>query len=247
MPSQPGSSAVYATFTVRMRALVTDVMVQTAGIIATFVMVAVLEDVPGIGRLAAIALIAIALLYEPLQVGLRGATVGHRRANLRVVSDTTGGNPSVAAAYLRFVLKAILGLPSFTMMLFTRRHQAWHDVLTHTTVQVTDVSRAREFDIALEREPDEGTEIMPPLAKRVFMTIMFMLVGFVIIVIAEVLLVSEPCLASRQCSELEQLTMTVIGILMFASFIVVATLGWLGRLPGARRKLRQMATEPTTQ
>jgi hypothetical protein len=85
------------------------------------------------------------VLYEPLLVAWRGGTIGHFATNLRVVGPA-GGNPSFARAFARYVVKTALGLPSFISMTLTRRHQAVHDVLTRTTVQIRDSSRARPGD-----------------------------------------------------------------------------------------------------
>jgi len=104
------SSAAYATFTRRLRALVIDSAVLVAGLVVIVLASELTRDVPGSGRVLAAALFAMILLYEPLMVWRLGGTVGHRATNLRVVDDASGGNPGLLRAAARFWIKAALGL-----------------------------------------------------------------------------------------------------------------------------------------
>ena len=80
---------------------------------------------PGSGRVLVVLFYGLIFLYEPLLVWGFGATIGQRaRTGLRVVDDATGGNPPFWRAFVRFVLKTVLGLPSGIAIAFTRRHQA---------------------------------------------------------------------------------------------------------------------------
>lgn len=49
---------------------------------------------------------------------------------------------TLGIAFARYIIKVVLGLPSFISMAFTSRHQAVHDVLTRTTVQIRDLTLA---------------------------------------------------------------------------------------------------------
>jgi uncharacterized RDD family membrane protein YckC len=143
---------VYAAINLRARAFLIDALVVGGSLATLIVLSLFLEDVPGFGRVFVILVWMMALLYEPLLVWRRGATVGHRRANIQVVSDATGGPPGFFTAFFRFLIKAFLGFPSFLAMAFTRRHQSVHDFLTRTTVQVRDPSIARSFDMVFDRQ-----------------------------------------------------------------------------------------------
>jgi uncharacterized RDD family membrane protein YckC len=139
------ATPVYATFGQRLRALVIDLAILVGAIVAIVVVGDMTRHLPGSGRVLVVALYAL-ILYEPLMVWHYGATIGHRVTNLHVVYDATGGKPGFLRASARFVLKTVLGLPSFLTMAITRRYQAVHDALTHTTVQIRDMSLARPGD-----------------------------------------------------------------------------------------------------
>jgi uncharacterized RDD family membrane protein YckC len=152
---------VYAAINLRARAFLIDAVVVGGGLALLIVLSLFLEDVPGFGRMFVMLFWALALLYEPLLVWRRGATIGHRRANIQVVSDATGGSPGFVTAFFRFLIKGFLGFPSFLAMAFTRRHQSVHDYLTRTTVQLRDPSIARSFDMVFDRDTDASTRRSP--------------------------------------------------------------------------------------
>src|SRR5689334_22986333 len=103
----------YATFTRRFRALVIDNLFLSGTSVALFFLGDAVSDVPGATRLLLLLIVALVLLYEPLLVSRRGATIGHAVARLRVVDMRTGRWPSFGRAFARFLIKGILGLPSF--------------------------------------------------------------------------------------------------------------------------------------
>ena len=63
--------------------------------------------------------------------------------NLRVVDNRSGGNVSLLKALARLVVKGVLGIFSFFSMNLSRRHQAIHDILTRSSVQIKNPSRAQ--------------------------------------------------------------------------------------------------------
>lgn len=134
----------YASFTRRLRASVIDAAIVGSGQVVFLFAAEVADSMPGGDRVtwaAYFGLLFLLLLYEPLLVAFRGATVGHSRMNLCVVGPS-GGHPNLGIAFARYIIKVVLGLPSFISMAFTSRHQAVHDVLTRTTVQIRDLTLA---------------------------------------------------------------------------------------------------------
>lgn len=101
-PTSPSGSA-YGSLLARVRALVLDSVVLLAAVVVILFSAAAI-DIPGAGRVAVVGLAALFLLYEPLMVAGWGGTLGHRWANLRVVSDHTGGNPGFWRAFGRFMV-----------------------------------------------------------------------------------------------------------------------------------------------
>lgn len=126
-----------AGFFQRIAALVFDVLVQ-------FLLVyLVLPPVFGLtlpesirGHALAGAFVVTLVFYEPIQVALFGRTLGHRYRGIRVVDAETGGRIGFPRAFVRMVIKSLLGLWSFLAMLGARK-QAVHDHLTGSKV-VTD-------------------------------------------------------------------------------------------------------------
>jgi uncharacterized RDD family membrane protein YckC len=103
------------------------------------------RHVPGSGRVLVVLVYAL-ILYEPIMVWGYSATIGHRVTNLRVIDEGSGGNPGLLKSLARFAIKTLLGLVSFLTMALTRRYQAVHDLLTHTTVQIRDLALAAPDD-----------------------------------------------------------------------------------------------------
>jgi uncharacterized RDD family membrane protein YckC len=143
----------FATFPRRLNALTIDGLVVLAFSGAVFGAMPLLENHPPVNGILLFMILAVAVLYEPVQVATFGSTVGHRAMNLRVVDDETRGNPTLFRALLRALCKGLFGLLAFTTMGASRRHRAVHDMFTATTVQIRNRERARPHQYVLERPP----------------------------------------------------------------------------------------------
>lgn len=225
----------FGSFWSRFRAIVVDSVILAFACVGIVFIIAVTEAIPGSGRVGLIAMAALLLLYEPLLVAWRGATVGHERANLRVVYDRTGEHPGFVRAFVRFVIKAIFGAPSFLLMVLTRRHQALHDRLTGTTVRIHDLNLAREPDIAWERSAEElePAGSASRIRRLVVILVYLMLLISVLGVLASVLL-SDACLIDDVCMPGEERTLDVLGFFWLIASVVCIVAGWRGRLWGTR-------------
>jgi uncharacterized RDD family membrane protein YckC len=175
-------------------------------------------------------------LYEPLLVTLRGATIGHAAANIRVVDARTGRPPAFWRALLRFVVKSVLGLLSFAMVVSTRRHQAAHDLAAGTTVEIRDLWRVRPGDY-LEARVVDPAATPASLVRRGAVTAGSSLVWFAMILAVYLTSRSESCLLDEVCTRAEDVT----ALLLFAGWMwgqaLLLALGLGGRLPGARPSL----------
>jgi len=130
---------LYAGLTPRLRAMVVDAMIYAGVLVATVIV----ADLPMPGLLSRVflaSLVGFLLLYEPVSVWRWGGTLGHRRANVRIVSDRTGGPPSIFASLVRWLVKGFFGILSFFLLVSTRRHQTLHDLASGTTVQIRDAA-----------------------------------------------------------------------------------------------------------
>jgi uncharacterized RDD family membrane protein YckC len=129
---------VRARFSRRVQAAAIDVLVHGASLIT---LMSVLELVHGHRPMTGAAFAAwlgSALLYEPILVSRRGATLGHTLAHLRVVDLETGRPPDATSAFARFWLKATSGILAVGIMALTGRPHALHDLAVGTIVQETD-------------------------------------------------------------------------------------------------------------
>lgn len=131
-----------ARFPRRLNALTTDSVVLIVFSLLLFLLVPQGEESPILRRVLGMLWLGGILLYEPVMIAWCGSTLGHLAFNLKVVDDRTGGNPSFPRALARLPLKAILGLFTFLTMSLSKRHQAFHDMMTDTTVQIRDPSKA---------------------------------------------------------------------------------------------------------
>lgn len=143
----------YARFPRRLNALSIDLVVMILFSALVFWILPSMSQHPSVRSSLAVIWWGGILLYDPAMVAWQGGTIGHRLQNLRVVDNRTGGNLSFLKALGRFALKAPLGLISFGSMAFSKRHQAIHDILTRSTVQMRDSARALPYQYVLGPKP----------------------------------------------------------------------------------------------
>jgi uncharacterized RDD family membrane protein YckC len=219
----PAPPVRYATFTRRFRALVIDNLFLAGTSVALFFLGDAVSDVPGATRLLLLLIVALVLLYEPLLVSRRGATIGHAVARLRVVDMRTGRWPSFGRAFVRFLIKGILGLPSFITMALNRRHQAVHDLLTHTAVQVPET---------------EELVVLPSRSRRLAVIFLYLVVVFFASNVAIALVAGPGCLNDQVCSGGTRALIQILGVAWLVLSAATIVAGWKGLLFGARRSRR---------
>jgi uncharacterized RDD family membrane protein YckC len=234
MQGETSAPRPYASFTVRLRALFVDAIVVGLGFTAIIILGMLTPDVPGSGRVMIAAIVVLALLYEPILVWRFGSTVGHRRNNLRVVADATGGNPSLPRATLRFVVKSALGMFSFVTMGLTRRHQAVHDRVTETTVQIRDLDLVQAYDVAWERE-EEPMVGLPSRARRIVVIVAYEFLLLMAMGLVTNMTSSQACLVQSKCSLGDDAVKTLLSLSWLGASAWAIIYGWRGRLAGARR------------
>jgi RDD family protein len=227
----------YGRFLRRVRAMFIDCIVFIVMIFgALFAMVTVRSDAFSLGL--GLGLIALVLLYEPVLVSLAGGTIGHILSNLRVVDDRTQGNISVLKALARLIIKTTLGWYSFITMATTLRHQAMHDLLTGSTVQIRNLAEASPNHYVRERS-ELSNPGMPSRARRATVILAYMLASLALLVTAVCGLilgdvVSLACLMQDRCSHAENLTFDLAGLtwLVFCALSIVY--GWRAQIFGCR-------------
>ncbi|CAN5444651.1 hypothetical protein BH11PSE4_BH11PSE4_35760 [soil metagenome] len=232
----------YARFGRRLRGIFIDWVITLAVIVAALLLATSVRS-DSFSRVLGLAVVAVLLLYEPLLVWRFGGTVGHFLSNLRVVDDRSGGNVSFPKAVARLLIKGALGRYSFLMITATRRNQALHDVVTRSTVQIREASKAASHHYISERPALDATR-MPSGWRRLLVIVLY----GVLIAVVEILLVaivtvsgllSSACLDRNVCAAGEALGSLLLNAMLLLSLpamAIVIGLGWRGRLVGARRK-----------
>jgi hypothetical protein len=229
-------SPVYARFTRRVQALCIDSIIIML-ILTGALFIAVSLESNHVGRVLGFTVAATLLLYEPLLVSLTGSTLGHRYCNMRVVDDRSGGNISFLKAVLRVIIKTALGWYSFISMVATARHQALHDLLTRSTVQVRDRTRAKPHHFAGERAAQAGT---PSATRRIVAILGYLAIWFAIIMLVNFAmlvggLLSARCIHADLCSPVERWIDVGVSAIWLGVSVLLIGLGWRGKLWGARR------------
>lgn len=237
--SPPADEGVaYARYTRRLKAYFLDWVLMIA-LMFGGLFIAIQFGSDNVARPLGFTIIAVLLLYEPLLVSLFGSTIGHYAYNMRVVNNRTGGNVSFLKAVVRVVVKAVLGIYSFISMVTTRRHQAVHDLLTRSTVQVRDAAKASPEHYASERLELSSPD-MPPRWRRTVVILAYLLVWaganvFTLPALVAARLLSAECLYRDRCTFTDTLVMNVFSIVVLVVCVFCIIMGWRGRLWGARR------------
>jgi len=80
--------------------------------------------------------IFLGLSYEPISIAF-SRTIGQRITGIRVVSVNNGKKVNILLAYLRYIVKTILGWLSFLTMHRDTQRRAFHDFIANTVVVST--------------------------------------------------------------------------------------------------------------
>jgi len=226
------AKTAYGRFSRRLKAFAIDwIIIMLLLVMALFV--AVSTDSDRVGRVLGFTFVVVWLLYEPLLVRLTGSTVGHYISNLRVVDDRTHGNVSFLKAVARLVIKSLLGIYSFITMGTTSRHQAVHDLLTRSTVQIRDQSKARDFEYVVENTK-LLSRTMPSRLRRLAAILCYLFATFVFYTVLISVLASNVCISSGRCSSTENAIIEVGALILFGASALFIIQGWRGRLYGCR-------------
>ncbi len=206
----------------------------TLSVMAGALLIAASARNDDVSRMLGILVVTAMLLYEPVLVSFTGGTLGHHFSNLRVVDDR-GGNVSFLKACARVVVKGLLGWYSFVVLMATRRNQAIHDLITRSTVQISDPAKASPGQYVTERT-DSADMSMPPWWRRIAVIGGYLLLTYIAGGVAMLGSMSRSCFRHDSfCSAGDKIINLVASVgLLFLTALIIG-LGWKGRLFGARR------------
>ena len=234
-----GTSAdphAYARFTRRVQGVLIDAMIFMF-ILAGALTLAVAFGSDNIARILGFTCAATWLFYEPLLVSMTGGTIGHYLCNMRVVDDR-GGNVGFVKAVARVGIKSLLGWYSFLGMAMTSRHQAVHDLLTQSTVQIRDLAQAEPHHFRSRRRavtpPGMPSQVRRSGVILAYLFGCFVLFSVAMAALAPAGLVSRQCIAGNPCSAVEIVILGSLWVAWAGISILAAVLGWRGQLWGAR-------------
>ncbi|RUP09648.1 RDD family protein [Hyphomicrobium sp.] len=240
LEGETGEEPKYARFTRRIQAMAIDAIIFFASILACLSLVTATNN-QWVAWVIGTAFCVALIFYEAAMVAATGGTIGHWRKNLRVVDDRTGGNIGLGKAFIRFIVKSLLGWLSLVAMFLTKRRQAFHDVLTRSTVQIRDASIAETHHYAAADTVFE-TPGMPSRLRRAIVIFGYMLLTAALLqIVILVLLITQEmsaaCMKSNaRCSPAETATLEALGLALIGGYLLVLIQGWRGKLFGARAK-----------
>jgi RDD family len=212
-------------------------------LLVTALFAAVSANSDRVGRILGFAFLGVWLLYEPLLVSFGGSTVGHYLSNLRVVDDRTHGNVSFLKGVARLVIKTVLGIYSFITMAMTLRHQAVHDLITRSTVQIRDRAKASPHHYIAERT-ELLSPVLPSPIRRMVVVLGYLFAVFALYVMSIFALmasnlISLSCGLSDRCSGTEDTAITLSALIFLGTSVLIAIQGWRGRLFGCRARVER--------
>lgn len=216
--SVAGTPHYYARVPSRLRASLIDGAIYATSPALLLLASSFTDGSPEAARTLVIGWMVSALLYEPFLVSVRGATIGHRAANIRIVDARTGGNPPFWRAFIRFIVKSVLGIFSFALVTTTVRHQAAHDLVAGTTVEINELWRVRPGSYLQDRVVDPRA-VPASWPRRIAVTLGYSAAWLTLVLLAFAMLRSAG------------------GLLFFVGLsgqVMCLTLGLGGRLPGAQ-------------
>lgn len=122
----------YPPVLLRAKAAIIDVIIMIVMMLAVSDIFSNMENVPNYYKM--IAFVGIYLLYDPLFISLKGATIGHQICKIKVQRLDNGKNINLIQAIIRFVMKSILGIVSFFTVSQNQNGQAIHDGVVNSVV-----------------------------------------------------------------------------------------------------------------
>ena len=232
--STPPNPIRYPAFKLRFRALRIDANIFLAVFLVGGITAGIVFENYAAARAAVLVLMLVAILaYEPFMVSRYGATVGHRRCNIRIVCNDSDENLPVWRAILRSLVKQIFGLPSFVFMFVTSKAQGLHDLFADSRVTISDPTNAIATDYfdpsppAAGRSATFGRKILAMFAYNIMLLVLLGRVSH--------LWASPGCLNRDElCTALENWARFLRSVVWLALAALITVLGLTGRLPGCR-------------
>lgn len=180
----------------------------------------------------------VVLLLEPVAVSVTGGSIGHHLTGLRVRKEHVDERINVLAATVRFVVKAVFGLPAFFVAFVTRKRQGLHDLAAKSLIVHKSSASLPAYEVVPARTPEDEHAAYASVWRRLLVILLYWVLLYLGIGTVLVASMSGLCAQSPNLCSPAQQAVSVIGlVILLCAFVVTAVLGWRGRLYGCRRRL----------
>ena len=115
----------------------------------------------------------VVIVLEPVAVSATGGAVGHHMVGLRVRKERADERINLLAAVVRFVVKALFGLPAFFVAFLNRKRQGLHDLAAGSVIiyKSTEGLPAYELMPARTNEDEHGAYVS--IGRRVLVILLY--------------------------------------------------------------------------
>ncbi|MES2205439.1 MAG: RDD family protein [Pseudomonadota bacterium] len=183
----------------------------------------------------------IPLLLSSLLTSITGSSLGQKICGIKTVSLKTGKNINIIASLLRFILIIPLNGISLITMFVTKKHQAVHDLLFRVVVIIDQNKIFLARDILPERLLDTINYLYPSKLRRIFVTILYVLIfnmTFSSFIVFTVEFIRENCFYGKVCKPLANSYHDLVSMFLSLGIIYIVILGCRSQLYGARKKAK---------
>jgi uncharacterized RDD family membrane protein YckC len=186
--------------------------------------------------------VLVVLLLEPVAVSVTGGSIGHHLTGLRVRKERADERINVLAATVRFVVKAIFGLPAFFVAFVTQKRQGLHDLAAKSLIVHKSGASLPAYEIVPARTADDEQATYASAWQRMLVILLYWVLLYVAINVVLAAIMFGPCMNSPdRCTAAQQAGAALGLVTLLGAFATTAVLGWRGRLYGCRK--RQVASQ----
>ena len=235
MEGQVAQGVYYPRLVKRVRAVLIDSVVVPVIAVATLIAGHALGVTEFFGRVLLVAVPVFIL--EPGLVAFTGGTIGHHLVGLRVRRLSGAGNIDIFAATIRAVVKFALGWLSFIFVLTTERHQAIHDLVAGSIVVHRATTGLPQYDVLSERKVESEGFVYPSKWRRALVSFGYWIAMTLLLLTIAGAVATAICPDRLNCPY-DRTLGAIFEIIWLVATGAIVVLGWYGRLPGARRRVK---------
>jgi len=175
------------------------------------------------------------LSIEPLFLYFTGSSIGHKIAGIKVVDVEKGEALSLIQCYARFLFKAVFGLLSLMMFVFSKRYQSIHDYLSRSMVVFIDeVNTPKSHKLFGQR--NVYIDVRPSWSRRLIVMFVYFFLLITVMGIVTNIVVSVDCIDANYCSSIESTFFEYVTWIFLLVIVIILILASICKLPGAYYK-----------